>query len=61
MCGVDFDIRNYLNLSQAAKKLGVSRSTVWRWVWEDKIKGIKIGSRIFVQKDEIMKMITGID
>jgi len=28
---------------EAAEMLAVSRSTIYRWFWEDKIKGVKIG------------------
>lgn len=31
--------------SEVARMLGVSRSTIYRWFWEGKIKGIKFGEK----------------
>lgn len=34
-----------LRPSEAAKRLGVSRSTVYRWFWENKLLGTKMGEK----------------
>ncbi|AEB09336.1 helix-turn-helix domain-containing protein [Desulfobacca acetoxidans] len=31
--------------SEVARQLAVSRSTVYRWFWEGKLKGVKISKR----------------
>jgi excisionase family DNA binding protein len=31
--------------SEVARQLGVSRSTVYRWFWEGKLKGVKLSDR----------------
>jgi len=44
--------------SQAAAMLGVSRSTMYRWLWEGKIHGVKLKNgpvRIF--EDDVLNQI----
>lgn len=45
---IDVTIPLLLRSEQAAKMIGVSRSTFWKWVSEGKFKPIKLGSRITV-------------
>ncbi len=47
---IDTTIPLLLRSEQAAKMLGISRSTFWKWVSEGKFKPIKVGSRITVFK-----------
>ena len=31
--------------SELARRLGVSKSTIYRWFWEGKLKGIKLSEK----------------
>jgi excisionase family DNA binding protein len=45
----------FVRPSEVARQLGVSRSTIYRWFWEGKLKGIKFSDkniRISVQSVE---------
>ena len=35
----------FIRPSEVARQLGVSRSTVYRWFWEGKLKGIKLSEK----------------
>jgi excisionase family DNA binding protein len=37
--------KEFIRPSEVAMQLGVSRSTVYRWFWEGKLKGIKFSER----------------
>jgi excisionase family DNA binding protein len=43
----------YFTISEAAKELGVSRQTVYRWIEDEKIPKEKIGGVILVRKQAI--------
>ncbi len=45
----------FVRPSEVARQLGVSRSTIYRWFWEGKLKGIKFSEkniRISIQSVE---------
>lgn len=42
-----------LNVMNVAEQLGVSRSTVNRWFWEGRLKGIKIGFLIKIYQSSV--------
>jgi excisionase family DNA binding protein len=31
--------------SEVARRLGVSKSTIYRWFWEGKLKGVKLSEK----------------
>lgn len=35
----------FIRPSEVARQLGVSRSTIYRWFWEGKLKGIKLSAK----------------
>ena len=35
----------FIRPSEVAFKLGVSKSTIYRWFWEGKLKGIKLSDK----------------
>lgn len=35
----------FIRPSEVAIKLGVSKSTIYRWFWEGKLKGIKLSDK----------------
>jgi excisionase family DNA binding protein len=39
------DIERFVKPSEVARQLGVSRSTIYRWFWEGKLKGIKFSDK----------------
>jgi excisionase family DNA binding protein len=48
----------FVRPSEVAHQLGVSRSTIYRWFWEGKIKGIKLSDRsIRISIDSVEKII----
>ena len=49
----------YLTVFQASKRLGVDRSTLWRWDKENYLKTIKIGSKVRYRLSDIEKILEG--
>lgn len=35
----------FIRPSEVARQLGVSRSTIYRWFWEGKLKGVKFSDK----------------
>jgi excisionase family DNA binding protein len=51
--------REYFTVAEAARELGVSPSTIWRWIDAGKLPAIRVGSRtIRVRKDDLEAMVT---
>lgn len=46
-----------MNVDQAAKYLGISRFTLYRWSSDRKIERIKLGSRLMFSKEYLQKFI----
>lgn len=50
--------RRFLRPGEVARLLGVSRSTVYRWFWEGKLKGIRFGEKnIRIARDSVEKIV----
>lgn len=49
----------YLTAQEAAEKLGVDVSTLWRWDKTDFLKKIKVGKKIFYRESDILKLMEG--
>ena len=49
----------YLTVDEAALRLGVSRSTLWRWDKEGYLKKIKRGKKITYRQSDIERIING--
>lgn len=49
----------YLTAQEAAAKLGVDISTLWRWDKTDFLKKIKVGKKIFYKESDILKLMEG--
>lgn len=48
----------FVRPSEVARQLGVSRSTIYRWFWEGKLKGVKFSEKnIRISKDSVEKII----
>jgi len=46
-------------ISEAAKALGVSRSTIYRAIWRGEIRVAKIGGRTVIPTAELERLLTG--
>ena len=48
---------NLLDIPETARYLRISKSTLYRWVHQKKIKHIKIGSRVIFMQSDIEEFI----
>jgi excisionase family DNA binding protein len=49
----------FVRPSEVARQLGVSRSTIYRWFWEGKLKGVKFSDKnIRISINSVDKMIS---
>ena len=49
----------FLNIEEAASRLGVSRSTLWRWDKDGYLKKIKRGKKITYRLSDVERIING--
>lgn len=49
--------RTLLDIPETARYLRISKSTLYRWVHQKKIKHIKIGSRVIFMQSDIEEFI----
>ena len=49
----------YITAKEAAKKLGVTLSTLWRWDNDGYLEKIKIGSKVRYRLSDVERMIKG--
>ena len=50
--------RDFYSIAQAAKLLGVSPSTVWRWIEADRLPAYRVGPKnIRIKKEDLEKAI----
>jgi excisionase family DNA binding protein len=48
----------FVRPSEVARQLGVSRSTIYRWFWEGKLKGIKFSDKnIRISNNSVEQMV----
>ncbi len=45
----------FLRLEEAAKRLGVSKKTLWRWVTEGKLPAYRLGEKLIFVKESDLK------
>ncbi len=53
------DIKGTLRSEEAAKRLGVSRATIRRWILEGVLEGRKVGPRIFRISENSVRALEG--
>lgn len=44
---------DYLTISEVARRLEVSRQTIWRWVNDGKFTAEKVGRQVFIPKEDV--------
>ena len=50
--------RDFYSVSQAAKLLGVSPSTVWRWIQSDRLPAYRVGPKnIRIKRQDLEKVV----
>jgi excisionase family DNA binding protein len=52
----DLQVKEFLNIEEACKLLGVSRRTLYRMIEGDKLKIGKVGNRTLIKRTEIEKI-----
>lgn len=50
---------NYITAEKAAKKLGVTKTTLWRWAKTGYLKKNKIGNKILYKESDVLKLMEG--
>jgi len=50
---IDRILKDFYMLGEAAKRLGVTRVTVWRWIKAGKIKGRKLPGAVWIEKKAV--------
>jgi excisionase family DNA binding protein len=48
---------NYMKIDEAARYLGVSRRTVYRWVWDGKLPASKVGGLYFIDPQDLEDLL----
>ncbi|MBI2874668.1 MAG: helix-turn-helix domain-containing protein [Firmicutes bacterium] len=46
-----------MSVPEAARRLGVSNSTLWRWLKEGKIRGLKVGSLRKIRVEDLSQVV----
>ena len=46
-----------VSVPKLAERLGVSVTTAWMWVWENKIQSVKIGHRVLIPESAIYEFL----
>lgn len=49
----------FLTISQVAKRLNVSKPTLWRWDKEGVLKKVKIGNKVFYSLNNVNEIMEG--
>ena len=50
--------KDYYTVAEAAAKLDVSPSTIWRWIATDRLPAYRVGARtIRINKDDLLKVV----
>lgn len=44
-------------IEEAARAIGVGKSTIWRWIHDGRVKTIKLGGRTLIRREELMRLL----
>ena len=53
---ITISVQDALSYKDAAKKLGITTMTLWRWVRDEKILAVKLGRYKFIPRSEIERL-----
>ncbi len=54
---VFWDEKRLVSVEEAAKYLGVQKSTIYSWAWRRKIPSVKMGRRLLFDREDLDQMI----
>ncbi len=54
---VYWDKKRLISVEEAAKYLGVQKSTIYSWAWRRKIPSVKMGRRLLFDQEDLDRMI----
>ncbi len=54
---VFWDEKRLVSVEEAAKYLGVQKSTIYSWAWRRKIPSVKMGRRLLFDREDLDRMI----
>ena len=57
LMSVLWDEKRLLSVEEAAKYLGVKKSTMYSWAWRRKIPSVKMGRRLLFDQEDLDWMI----
>lgn len=58
-CNSQREEESYLTAQETAKKLGVDKSTLWRWDKTGYLKKVKLGNKPYYRCSDINKLMEG--
>ena len=47
---------HYVTKAEAAKRVGVNRLTIWRWIEAGKLPAEKVGREVLIKLDDLSQM-----
>ncbi len=54
---IPFGEKRLLSVEEAARYLGVRKSTIYSWAWRRKIPSVKMGRRLLFDQEDLDRMI----
>ena len=52
----------YYTVHEVAEKLGITRQTVYKWIWNGDMKAVKLGAKLYrVPVEEVQRAFGGWD
>ena len=54
---VYWDKKRLLSVEEAARYLGVQKSTIYSWAWRRKIPSVKMGRRLLFDREDLDRVI----
>ena len=51
------ELMNYYTQKEAAEAIGKSDVTIWTWIKNGKLRAIKVGREVLIEKSAVQKLI----